>query len=423
MSELISGPTPAPVPVPEQMPGRADEGRPSVVCVSGRRVVQVLAQLDVRTVLLGDPTPLDLACVVDVPMDLDLDDWTTAEAALRRLHATHPVEAVLSVYDAHLPLASFLAARLDVTGLALAAALNCHDKLRMRLALQAADIPGPAYAVVADEGEAHAAARRIGHPVLLKKITAAAGRGTRLCRDPDEVAEAVTALREESSPNLLVEEYVDGPEYAVQSVTAGGVTEVISILSQHTAPGPRPLEVGYDFPSGLGERGEHDLGRFVAKALRALGFDDGIAHTQVRLGPAGPMVVNVGARPPGGLLCAITEAVCGVDMVRAAAEVALGRPVTRRAPTARYARYRCVTFEASGRVAYDPRALTDARQQAPSPVVSMDVDPGEAVLALDHPDGGTYGRVVVYADTEARLEPAYRRILDTLRPHIDQATT
>ncbi|MFS1305011.1 ATP-grasp domain-containing protein [Streptosporangium longisporum] len=391
--------------------------------MSGRRVVQVLAQLGARTVLLGDPTPLDLACAADVPMDLDLDDWTAAEAALRRLHATHPVRAVLSVYDAHLPLASFLAARLDVTGLALAAALNCHDKLRMRLALQAAGLQGPAYAVVADEGEAQAAARWIGHPVLVKKITAAAGRGTLLCRDPGEVAEAVATLREEQAPNLLVEEYVDGPEYAIQSVTSGGVTEVISILAQHTAPGPRPLEVGYDFPSGLGERGEHDLGRFVAEALRALGFDDGIAHTQVRLGPAGPVVVNVGARPPGGLLCAVTEAVRGVDMVRAAAQVALGRPVTRRAPVARHARYRCVTFDVSGTVAYDPRALTGARLRAPSPVVGMDVDPGEAVSALDDPGGGTYGRIVVYADTEDGLDPAYRRVLDALRPRVERATT
>ncbi|WP_433381265.1 ATP-grasp domain-containing protein [Streptosporangium sp. CA-115845] len=407
----------------EPMSEPADDRRPSLVCVSGRRIVQVLAQMDVRTVLLGDPTPLDLTCAVDVPLDLDLDNWPAAETALRRLHDAHPVEAVLSVYDAHLPLASFLAARLDVAGLALAAALNCHDKLRMRLALQADDIPGPAYALVADPSEAQAIARRLGHPVLIKKIIAAAGRGTRLCRDPKEVAEAVVALRDESNPNLLIEEYIDGPEYAVQTLTAGGVTEVVSVLAQHTAPGPRPLEVGYDFPSGLGERGEHEMGRFVAATLRALGFDNGIAHTQIRLGRSGPAVINVSARPPGGQLCAVTEAVCGVDMVRAAAEVALGRPVTRRAPVARYARYRCVTFDASGTVGYDPRALTDAEDAAPSPVVSMDVEPGERVLALEHPDGGVYGRVVVYADTENPLAPAYRRIIDTLRPHIDQATS
>ncbi len=405
------------------MPEPISDGRPSVVCVSGRRVVDVMAAMDVRTVLLGDPTPIDLACAVDVPMDLDLDDWPGTEAAVRWLHDARPLDAVLSVYDPYLPLASYLAARLDVAGLALPAALNCDNKLRMRLTLEGGGIAGPAYAVVGDPDEAEAAARRLGYPVLVKKITAAGGRGTLLCRAPGEVAGAVTALQGEANPNLLVEEFVDGPEYAVQTVTSAGVTEVIGILAQHSATGARPVETGYDFPSGLGDQGEEALGRFVGEALRVLGFDSGIAHTQVRFGRSGPIVINVSARPPGGLLCAVTEAVSGVDMVRAAVEVVLGRPVTRRAPVAGYARYRCVTFDVAGAVGYDAQALAEAGDATASPVVSMDVEPGDEVLPVDHLDGGVYGRIVIYADSEAELAPAYQRVADALRLRVDQTST
>ncbi|GAA3828562.1 hypothetical protein GCM10022226_56740 [Sphaerisporangium flaviroseum] len=405
------------------MAERVRDDRPSVVCVAGRRVVDVLAEMGVRTVLLGDPTPIDLACTVDVPVDVDLDDWTATEAAVRRIHDAHPLDAVLSVYDSCLPLAGYLAARLNVAGLDLPAAMNCGNKLRMRLALEGAEIPGPAYVVVGDPDEGEAAAARLGHPVVVKKITDARGKGSRVCRNPADVGEAIAVLREETSPNLLIEEYVEGPEYAVQTVTTGGVTEVVSVLAQQTAEGQRPVEIGYDFPSGLDGESLRRLGDFVARALRALGFGDGIAHAQVRLSGSAPVLINVKPRPPGGRLCAVTEAVSGVDMVRAAVEVALGRPISRRAPTARYARYRCMTTDVAGTVDYEPVTPHGAKGELPPPTVAMDVEPGDEVLPLDHPGGGVYGRIVVYTESAAELEPAYRSVLDVLRPRVHPSGT
>lgn len=61
--------------------------RPGVACLSGRRVVDVLDALDVYTVLLDDPTPLELACRVDVPLDIDLSDWAVVESAVSRIHS------------------------------------------------------------------------------------------------------------------------------------------------------------------------------------------------------------------------------------------------------------------------------------------------------------------------------------------------
>jgi hypothetical protein len=113
--------------------------RQSVACLSGRRIVEVMEDLGVRSVLLDDPTPLDLACKADVPVDVNLDDWAAVEGVLRREHRLRPLEAVLSVYDAHLPLAAYLAARLGVRGTNVGAALALHDKIRMRMVLAAAN--------------------------------------------------------------------------------------------------------------------------------------------------------------------------------------------------------------------------------------------------------------------------------------------
>lgn len=383
--------------------------RPSVACISGRRVVDVLAEMDIRTVLLGDPTPLDLACMADVPLDVDLDDWRATETALSMLHTVRPLDAVFSVYDAYLPLASYLATRLGIRGLSLPAALNCNNKGRMRLVLEAAGTPGPAYLLASEAAEVESCAKRLGFPVVVKKAVGARGRGALVCRDSSEVAWAVQVL---GGKALLVERYVEGPEFAIQAITVDGVTEIVNILAQHVGPGPRQVETGYDFPSGLGELRERELAHFVADALRSLGFDNGIAHVQVRIGAAGPVLINVAARPPGGQLCAVTEKVSGVDMTRAAVEVALGKAVHRKPPAASHVLYRCVAFDQRGVVDYNPEALD-------SPGVWLDVVPGDRVHSAEDPDGGSYGRIVVYGDEPARLETDYQRILEALRPRVE----
>ncbi|MFB6520351.1 acetyl-CoA carboxylase biotin carboxylase subunit family protein [Streptomyces sp. NPDC056401] len=383
--------------------------RPTVACVSGRRVVDVLNDLGVRSVLLGDPTPLDLACQVDVPLDTDLGDWQGAEEALRRLHAARPLDAVFSVYDAHLPLASYLAARLGVRGLDLQAALTCHDKIRMRTALASGGVRVPDYLPAADPADALPAAKRLGLPVVVKKATGSGGRGSMLCRSLQEVAHAVDVL---GPTALVVERAVEGPEYAVQSITSGGKTEVVSILAQHVGPGPRQAETGYDFPSGLSHDVENELAVFVADALAVLGFDHSVSHTQVRLTEDGPVLINVAARPPGGQLWAATERVSGIDLTRAAAEIALGLPVTRSTPSATRVLYRCVTFDRPGRAWYDLDGIE-------APAVTLDVDPGDSVRSVDDPEGGSYGRIVVYGDDPAELESRYRAIFESLGPRVE----
>jgi biotin carboxylase len=383
--------------------------RQSVACLSGRRIVEVMEDLGVRSVLLDDPTPLDLACKADVPVDVNLDDWAAVEGVLRREHRLRPLEAVLSVYDAHLPLAAYLAARLGVRGTNVGAALALHDKIRMRMVLAAAGVRVPEHLPAVDPADAPAAARRLGLPVVVKKATGSFGRGSLLCRDTGGVDRAVALL---GATPLLVERYVDGPEFAVQSITVDGRTEVIAVLAQHVGPGPRQVETGYDRPSGLAPAVEAEVAAFAARTLAALGLDNGVSHLQVRIDAEGPVLVNAAARPPGGQLCAATERISGIDLTRAAVEIALGRPVTRAAPTATHVLYRCVTFDRPGRVWYD----------APGPdstSVMLDVDPGDSVRSVDDPEGGSYGRVVVYGDDPAELESRYRSLFESLRLRVE----
>ncbi|MFN2494369.1 MAG: acetyl-CoA carboxylase biotin carboxylase subunit family protein [Pseudonocardiaceae bacterium] len=199
-------------------------------------------------------------------------------------------------------------------------------------------------------------------------------------------------------------------------MTIDGTTEVVSILAQRLGPPPRFVELGYDFPAGLDPRLERTLTEYVVAVLAALGFDNGIAHVQLRLVDGVPKIVEVNPRPPGGWLGSLNKVVSGVDLIRALVGATLGRPLERGRPAATHARYRCVVFDRAGLVDYDPTALSaPASDDDPSgPLVSMDVSPGDMVLPLGHPDGGVYGRTVVFGQDPGELDEQCRRIDDQL---------
>jgi hypothetical protein len=49
----------------------------------------------------------------------------------------------------------------------------------------------------------------------------------------------------------------------------------------------------------------------------------------------------------------------------------------------------------------------------------LDVDPGDSVRSVDDPEGGSYGRVVVYGDDPAELESRYRSLFESLRLRVE----
>ncbi|MGO4429301.1 hypothetical protein AB4Z54_63860, partial [Streptomyces sp. MCAF7] len=61
----------------------------------------------------------------------------------------------------------------------------------------------------------------------------------------------------------------------------------------------------------------------ATRALTALGVRTGVCHTEVKLTPSGPQVIEVNGRL-GGLVNALLARATGVDVIRLAAGIALG---------------------------------------------------------------------------------------------------
>lgn len=389
-------------------------GAGTVVMLGGRseREFTAVRELGYRVVLLDERVPWHCMPWVDTPIDVDVDDFQAVTDAIRRELGSAEPAAILTHTEPRLPLMAHLAKTLQAAprGLSETAALNCRDKWRTRAVLSGRDLPVPRFSLVSEPEEAVLVADGIGYPVIVKPRDGAGGFGVRRCADGEEVRAAVAALLAAPPGSLsgaLVEEYVDGPEFAVQTLTRGTRTEVLSVFRQRMTEPPVFVELGYDHPSGLSDAELECLEELMQQSMLALGVQDWVSHTQIRRAADGFRIIEVNARRPGGRLVEMTTAVSGVDMTEAVTRLSLGLPERPRTSRVPFARYSSIVFDEPGMVLHSG---VPSFEGAFAPIVEIEVAPGEAVQPKDHLEGGVYGRIVVFGQSPEELDDTERQI-------------
>ncbi len=122
----------------------------------------------------------------------------------------------------------------------------------------------------------------------------------------------------------LIEEYMTGDEVSVETAAYRDETAVIGITDKTLAGFPSFIEAGHMFPAHLQPELAQATADLVRDTLRAVGFDHGVAHTEVKLTPHGPRIVEVNARLGGNYTPDLVRAVTGVDIPQVMVQLALG---------------------------------------------------------------------------------------------------
>lgn len=253
---------------------------------------------------------------------------TSDVAALSR--ACRSAAGVLSSSEYFVEMAARVAARLGLPGPDPHAVARCRDKRVQRAVLRGAGAPIPRFAPARSAAAALDVACDLGYPVVCKPADGTGSRGVRLCSDAAALSTHAAALlgegRDERGrptlPWVLVEEHVGGPEVSVE--TFGD--RVVAVTDKHLGPLPTFVEHGHDVPSTLGPDLVADAAETALAAVAALSLGWGPAHTEIRLAPAGPVVIEVNPRLAGGHIPVLVRLATGFDLVEATVGAALGDP-------------------------------------------------------------------------------------------------
>lgn len=253
-------------------------------------------------------------------VDCESNDATIVAKALVPLG----VDAVLSPGEYHVEIAAQVADLLGLAGLSpMAGWAARHKRHAMQLCTEAG-VPVPRYAAVTQAERAAAAAAEIGYPLVVKPVDGTASAGVRLCHTPDEVVEHVAGLLGRTTnpraqpcvPEALLVEYVPGPEVSVETISRHGAVTVLGITAKRVGPLPYFVEIGHTFPAALAAEQAARCAQVTRTALAAIGLRTGAAHTELRLAPHGPVLMEINARPAGDHITDLVRLATGIDPLR-----------------------------------------------------------------------------------------------------------
>lgn len=144
----------------------------------------------------------------------------------------------------------------------------------------------------------------INYPVMVKPCDGSGSRGASKVENAEEFVSACEfAMNGSITHCAVVEPFVVGLEYGVESFVDNGEIHVLAVMQKDMTLPPYYAELGHAIPSGLNSKLEAKVKSCVRKALLALGVNHGSVNMDLIIDEVGGVhIIDIGARMGGNLI-------------------------------------------------------------------------------------------------------------------------
>lgn len=360
---------------------------------------------------------------------------TTVETIITESERSQ-IHGLLAIGDQPTVAAAYAARLLGLPGNPPDAVKAARDKRLTRERLSAAGLSVPSVLVLSRFADAGMVAERLEFPVVLKPAVLTGSRGVIRADDRDAFIAAferlgrlletddVRALHDSASDVVIVESFIAGREFALEGVLQKGDLHTLAIFEKpDPLDGPFFEETIYITPPRLHEAVQEMIREEIAAAAQALGLHHGPVHAECRVNEDGVFVLEVAARPIGGL-CARALTFTGVEGEASSLEElllrhALGERVDHWHPASGATGVMMIPIPGAG-VYRRVEGLERARQVLHVWDIRITAKPDQTLVPL--PEGASYlGFIFARADTSDAVERALRTAHAALTFVVDRA--
>ncbi len=298
----------------------------------GRFLPAALRRYDVEPIHVRSEFP-------DIHLEYRPEDFTIdlkhdgdIEATAERLRELG-VEFVVAAMESGVLLADELSATLGTPGHGMSRPAARRDKYAMARAARDAGLASAESFASASADEVIAwAIERDGWPVVLKPVASAGMDNVHFCHSPEEIrvghASILASADRYGCRNeiALAQQFLDGDEYFVNTVSRDGVHHIVEIwrYHKHQIDSTRSM-VSNEHPVPIDDPAARAVGEYALAVLDALEIRNGAAHTEIMLTRGGPVLVECGARLGGAHLPEIVSRCIGTNQIDRLA-LAIARP-------------------------------------------------------------------------------------------------
>ena len=167
------------------------------------------------------------------------------------------------------------------------------------------------------------------YPVIIKPRDNSGSRGVKFCCSKTELEASMSEAFDVSRlDTVLVEEFIEGPEYSIEGLHYDGKSEVIQFTEKKTTEFPYNVELGHKQPAYLTEEQRNTIREIISRIGKTLKFENCPSHTELKINDRGIFVIETSPRLGGDYITStLVPLSTGINMEDQLLHIALGEKV------------------------------------------------------------------------------------------------
>ena len=288
------------------------------------------------------------------------------------------------------------------------------DKFQMKKRFEVGGVPHAQGRLISKVEEAEG----LVFPVIVKPRDNSGSRGVKLCRNHEELKISIDeALDNSRLDTVLVEEFIDGPEYSIEGLHHDGKSEVIQFTEKKTTEFPYNVELGHIQPANISEENKEKIREIVAKIGKALNFVNCPSHTELKINNRGIFVIETSPRLGGDYITStLTPLSTGINLEDELLKISLGIRINPQSQAIQYSGVRFFDFDEGSVIKHVPD--TDFIKTWPHVIdFSFNLNVGDRVNRITS-SLNRYGHLTLVAGNRESIEDAFEKYEKAIKERV-----
>ncbi len=273
--------------------------------------------------------------IANHPIVISIRDTDGTVRMMKEFNKKVKIDGVITVgTDASMTVAA-VANALNLPGIEFENAEAASNKLKMRERLAKHNVPIPKFYKCWSLIDLKEIVKLLPYPLVIKPVDNMGARGVMKIEN-ESMLETAYYNAKKSSPSgeLIVEEYMEGPELSIDAIVYNDTISINGIADRIINREPYFIEIGHVMPTILPKKQIDNAVEVFIKGIKALGINLGAAKGDIKITKDGAKIVEIAARLSGGFMSAYTYPYSsGINLIRNGIDIVLGLTPYNLVPT------------------------------------------------------------------------------------------
>lgn len=299
---------------------------------SSREAIQAAKRLGYKTVLLTNKLShmrnRSSFTDVDDMILCDIDNINDLKREVKQiLNDNQEVVGIVSLMDPYVYTASILNQEFNLSGFTKNAIYKMQNKIMSRECIKNTPY-APWYKIINSHYDYQTSEIKDLLPLIVKNPVSTGSKEVYLVNTMDEFYNRVDFLFRRYNKPLIIEKYIEGPQYLIETLVKNNQVHIIAIIEQEIyLYNGHSIVVGYSLKHWLKKELLTSLNKAVNDIIKLHGLEHGSCHLEMRYTNKTWKLVEINPRISGGAMNDIIRFGLGINLVEETLNLVLNEPL------------------------------------------------------------------------------------------------